>query len=231
MHIYMYVCVWCMCHICVLCILVCDIYVPLLCMSYICNVCVSYMGFSIPCVCECVFMCVHIYLSQCVPGSQRTTWKRLLSLSITLFGLGPQAWQKPSFLDLINLLPVCFSVFQIRCPKQAFILSYCLKWMFAAYGITTISIFFALNTKDANALSSGYFFTVVQYMWFWKRYFLNEPTNTIINWINLISISLLIQKVKYINKVWEAYCLLPYKAVLMSASYKHIMNKGTCHRT
>lgn len=137
----------CVIHVCH--IWVCDMCVSLICVSYIhmCDIVshlsVTCMCVSIPCMCECVFMCVHMYLPQCVTGSQRTTWKRLLSFSIVwildIISLGSSGLAA-SFLDLINLLPVCFSVFQIRCTEQAFILSYCLKWMFA-HGITTISFF------------------------------------------------------------------------------------------
>lgn len=62
-----YQCVWCMCHICVSYIWVCDMYVSLICVScmwYMCHIYVCDICVPIPCVCECVFMCVHMYLDN-----------------------------------------------------------------------------------------------------------------------------------------------------------------------
>lgn len=169
----MYICNVSMCvmyvpHMCVIYMGVSLICVS--CMWYMCHICVWYMCAYTMCVCECVFMCVHMYLPQCVTESQRTTWKRLLSFFHHL-DHGYIIWLRSSGLaegffpwSHQPLAWFFFSLclfFSLSVSMSWTSLYFVILFKMAVCGIWNyhnLNFFFALNTKNANALSSGYFF-------------------------------------------------------------------------
>lgn len=172
-----------MCHICVsyMCVIYgCVIFVSLICVSYIhmCDIVshlsVTCMCVSIPCMCECVFMCVHMYLPRCVTGSQRTTWKRLLSFSIVwildIISLGSsglaEAFFPWSHQPLVCLL---FSLSDsMYWTSLYFVILF--KMDVCTWNYHNL-IFLHLIPKMPMHCLLAIFFTVVQDMWFWKKYF------------------------------------------------------------